>query len=77
MESVRQINSKADGPDGVKGLASIRSKRHEGIEGLTMADLSAKWKDVVNALDRAGVNVTNPEHALEGALSIRYAELRM
>lgn len=71
---MRQGQSKANGPEGKNGLASVRAKNHKGVEGLTLADLSAKWRDVVYALEREGVNVTNPEHALEGALSIRYAE---
>ena len=65
-----------DGPEGMKGPASTCAKQHKGVEGLTMADLSAKWRAVVEALEADGVKVTNPNHALEGALCIRYAELR-
>lgn len=65
-----------DRPEGAQGLASTRVKQHRGKEGLTLADLSATWSDVVEALKGEGVEVVNPSHALEGALSIRYAALR-
>ena len=72
VESVRQIKLGAEGPEGSKRTASATIKRHQGIEGLTLSELSAKWHGVVTALERTGVTVTNPDHALEGALSIRY-----
>lgn len=75
VESVRHTNLAADGPEGGKALISSGAKQHKGVEGLTMAELSAKWSDVVEALDGEGVKVTNPEHAMEGALCLRYAEL--
>ncbi|CAN0242742.1 unnamed protein product, partial [Ectocarpus sp. 8 AP-2014] len=42
--------------------------------GLTRADLSTKWNDVVAALEGDGVSIVNPDHALEGALLIREHE---
>lgn len=72
VESVRQMELKAEEPEGGKRTSSTASKQHKGIEGITRVELSAKWDGVVNALKRGGVNVTNPDHALEGALSIRY-----
>lgn len=68
------MEAKADGRTGGKELASTRVKEHKGI---TMADLSAKWSDAVEALERDEVNVVNPGHALEGALSIRYYASRV
>ena len=75
VESVLRMKLAVDGREGMEGLASTCFKQHEGIEGLTMADLSAKWRAVVEALEGDRVKVTNPDHALEGALCIRYAEL--
>lgn len=71
VESVHQIKTKVDGPEGGKELGSRTAKQRKGIEGLTMAELSAKWSDVVEALEGVGVKITNPDHALEGALCIR------
>lgn len=71
MESVRQRLLMAEGPDGGKRIASTRVKQHKGVEGLTLADLSAKWNGVVEALETCDVTIINPDHALEGALSIR------
>lgn len=61
----------AEGPDSGKRFASTRVKQHKGVEGLTLADLSARWNDVVEALETSNVKIINPDHALEGALSIR------
>ena len=59
-------------PAGDKGIAATSTKHQDGIEGITWADLSAKWKGVVQALKEDGEIVRNPDHALEGALSIRH-----
>ena len=69
------MNLAVGGPECMERLAPTCIEQ-KGIEGLTMADLSAKWRAVVEALEGYGVTVTNPDHALEGALCIRYAELR-
>lgn len=60
-------------PDRPKGkdLALIRAKHGKGIEGITMAELSATWSGVVEALEGDELKVINPAHALEGALCIR------
>lgn len=63
-----------DWPEDGLGLVSASVEQHKEMEGPTLADLSAKWSDVVDALERVGVKVVNPDHALEGALSIRYAQ---
>lgn len=61
----------ADGrPEGGDGVLST-TKQQKGIEGLTLAELSAKWSKVVETLKEDGVKVVNPDHAFEGALSIR------
>ncbi|CAN0256450.1 unnamed protein product, partial [Scytosiphon promiscuus] len=39
--------------------------------GITMEELRAKWNETVRELAKRGIAVTNPENALEGALSIR------
>ncbi|CAN0198641.1 unnamed protein product, partial [Scytosiphon promiscuus] len=36
-----------------------------------MEELRAKWNETVRELAKRGIAVTNPENALEGALSIR------
>ena len=58
--------------EGDQRLTSARLKQRKGIEGLTFAELSRKWRDVVKALQGDGVKIINPDHALEGALCIRY-----
>ena len=40
--------------------------------GITVEELNKRWKDAVGDLKKKGIPVTNPDHALEGALSIRY-----
>lgn len=57
-------------PDG--GEAAEMAKRKRGAyQGITAAELKTKWLDTVHELASNEVTVTNPEHALEGALSIR------
>lgn len=71
------MNSKVDGPQDSKEAASTAgSRQRKGIEGLTLAELLAQWKGVVHALENDGVSVTNPAHAMEGALSIRCGTTR-
>lgn len=76
VEAVHKMESKVDGPEG-KEVASATGEQKKGIEGLTWAELSTKWADVVEALKGGGVNVINPGHALEGGLSIRYTTRNM
>ncbi|CAM9433396.1 unnamed protein product, partial [Ectocarpus fasciculatus] len=40
-------------------------------QGITVEDLSTKWQETVDELERRGITVTNAKNALEGALSIR------
>ena len=54
---------------GVEGNRATFSP--EPLQGITMGELQSKWKDVVAELSTKGLNVTNADHALEGALSIR------
>lgn len=73
VESVRRMDLEADRrPAGDEGIVVLSPKQHEGIEGIKWAELSAKWKGVVQALQEQRVTVVNPDHALEGALSIRH-----
>lgn len=54
------------------GEAAGMAKRKRGVyQGITLQELSAKWLETVHELSNEEVTVTNPEHALEGALSIR------
>lgn len=68
---MRQRILKARRPECGKRVVLTTVEQHRRVEGLTLADLSAKWSGVVEALRGEGVNVVNPGHALEGALSIR------
>lgn len=60
------VDSRAD-----SGVALTAVEQHTGVVGLTLAELSSKWSEVVETLREDGVDVINPGHALEGALSIR------
>ena len=40
--------------------------------GITVEELNVRWKVAVVDLSKKDIIVTNPDHALEGALSIRY-----
>lgn len=75
MESVHRMEVNLDGPDNKKRSIPTSAKQHKGKPGITMVDLSAEWNEVVEALRSDGVQVTNPDHALEGALLIRYYKL--
>ncbi|CAN0350489.1 unnamed protein product [Ectocarpus sp. 6 AP-2014] len=75
VDSVREMDVEVDGrPARDEESAATSTQQHDGIEGITWADLSANWKGVVQALEEDGVTVMNPDHALEGALSIREYE---
>ena len=64
---------KAEAAEDGKKTASTTIEQHQGMEGITRVQLSKEWDRVVEALKRDGVKVTNPDHALEGALTIRCA----
>lgn len=54
------------------GEAAEMAKRKRGAyQGITMDELSVKWLETVSELANKEVTITNPKHALEGALSIR------
>ncbi|CAM9557239.1 unnamed protein product, partial [Ectocarpus sp. 12 AP-2014] len=74
VESAQQTVVASDGSNIGKGLFPPVHERNPGVEGLTRADLSTKWNEVVAALERDGVSIVNPDHALEGALLIREHE---
>lgn len=57
-----------DGGEAVE-LAEAKGGAYHGI---TMKELRAKWNETVRELAKRDISVTNPENALEGALSIRY-----
>ena len=55
------------------GVESNRaSSNPEPFLGITTDGLKSKWKAAVAELSNIGINVMNADHALEGALSIRY-----
>lgn len=65
--------------DPVEDVVHRSAKVNRGVEsntasfeGITMEELNARWTAVVVDLLKEGINVTNPDHAMEGALSIRY-----
>lgn len=60
-------------PDTDEGEAVEMAKSKEGVyHKITVEELEAKWQETVRELAKRGITITNPEHALEGALSIRY-----
>lgn len=74
VESVRQMELNAKGPKDGRTTIPTTAKQHKGMQSVTMCELSAKWNEIVEALRENGVKVTNPSHALEGALLIRYCK---
>ncbi|CAM9778336.1 unnamed protein product, partial [Ectocarpus sp. 8 AP-2014] len=74
VESAQQTVVASDGSNVGKGVFPTVHERNPGVEGLTRADLSTKWNEVVEALEGDGVSIVNPDHALEGALLIREHE---
>ncbi|CAM9180685.1 unnamed protein product, partial [Laminaria digitata] len=65
VDVVVQKSANTDG--GVESTA-------EPFTGITVEDLNVRWKAAVVGLSKKNVIVTNPDHALEGALSIREFE---
>ncbi|CAM9393730.1 unnamed protein product, partial [Laminaria digitata] len=61
-----------------KPIGRVESNRAaskpEPFEGITTDELKLKWEAAVAELSVKGIDVTNAEHALEGALSIREFE---
>ncbi|CAN0315441.1 unnamed protein product [Ectocarpus sp. 6 AP-2014] len=74
IESAQQTVLASGGPNGAAEVVPAVYERNQGVGGLTRADLSTKWNDVVAALEEDGVSIVNPDHALEGALLIREHE---
>eukprot|EP00752_Nemacystus_decipiens_P001249 g1247.t2 len=54
-----------------RDTAETEKRRRDAYQGITLDELSAKWLEMVSELAKKKVTVINPEHALEGALSIR------
>lgn len=42
-------------------------------KGITMKELLYKWTEFVHFMEQENRKITNADHALEGALTIRYA----
>lgn len=53
------------------GESDTAANTTEPFKGITVEDLNSKWKAAVLELSEIGINVTNADNALEGALSIR------
>ncbi|CAN0351296.1 unnamed protein product, partial [Laminaria digitata] len=67
-----------DGRDSVEAVVHRSAKTDRGVasttepvRGITVEELNVRWKAAVDQLSTKGINVMNPDHALEGALSIR------
>lgn len=64
------VQKLADNPG---GKAADAAEPKQGVYGgITVEELSSKWKEAVLELTKKGVAVTNEKSALEGALTIRY-----
>ncbi|CAN0303614.1 unnamed protein product, partial [Ectocarpus sp. 6 AP-2014] len=63
-DPVKMIMRKSADTDGGEAVGGL-------YQGITMEGLRAKWKETVRELAKRDIAVTNPENALEGALSIR------
>ncbi|CAN0315933.1 unnamed protein product [Ectocarpus sp. 6 AP-2014] len=74
VESAQQNVLASGGPKSATEVVPAVYQRNQGVGGLTRADLSTKWNEVVAALEGDGVSVVKPDHALEGALLIREHE---
>ncbi|CAM9841435.1 unnamed protein product [Scytosiphon promiscuus] len=69
-DPVEMVMQKLADPD--QGRTEGAAHAKAGVyQGITVEDLTAKWRDTVLALEKKGINVINAENALEGALSIR------
>lgn len=64
MEAVVQRSTQAD--------VVVESKT-DPFRGITVEELNVRWRAALDELSKKEINVTNPDHALEGALCIRYA----
>ncbi|CAB1111691.1 unnamed protein product [Ectocarpus sp. CCAP 1310/34] len=69
-DPVEEIVRKLAGPDEREAARTAPSKV-EMYRGITVEELGAKWLEAVLELEKREIMVTNAEHALEGALSIR------
>ncbi|CAM9749420.1 unnamed protein product [Ectocarpus sp. 4 AP-2014] len=59
-------------PDPDRGDATETTRGDTAVyHGITVEDLSIKWHETVDGLERGGITVINAKNALEGALSIR------
>ncbi|CAM9686810.1 unnamed protein product [Ectocarpus fasciculatus] len=74
VESAQQTVLASGGPKGATEVVPAVYQSNQGVGGLTRADLSTKWNDIVAALAGDGVSIVNPDDALEGALLIREHE---
>ena len=70
-DAVGMTLSKLANADGGK-TAGVVEQEPVAYQGITVKELSARWKETVRELAKREVTVTNEAHALEGALSIRY-----
>ncbi|CAM9463484.1 unnamed protein product [Scytosiphon promiscuus] len=74
VEWVHQMAVHRGVPVGRERAVSTEVGRDDGVPGITMAELLTEWNGAVKTLNRDGVEIDNPDHALEGALLIREHE---
>lgn len=53
-------------------IYGVVESKTDPFKGITVEELKARWKATVDQLLKKDIIVTNPDHALEGALCIRY-----
>lgn len=51
----------------------VVESKTDPFRGITVEELNVRWRAAVDELSKIEIIVTNPDHALEGALCVRYA----
>ncbi|CAM9180095.1 unnamed protein product, partial [Ectocarpus fasciculatus] len=74
LDAVESAQQTVLASEGATEVVHAVYQNNQGVAGLTRADLSTKWNDVITALEGDGISIVNPDHALEGALLIREHE---
>ncbi|CAM9429439.1 unnamed protein product [Ectocarpus sp. 12 AP-2014] len=69
-DPVEVVLRKSPDPNGEDAAETAEGKT-DVYQGITVEELSTKWQETVDELERREITVTNAKNALEGALSIR------
>ncbi|CAB1106422.1 unnamed protein product [Ectocarpus sp. CCAP 1310/34] len=69
-DPVEVVVHKSPDPDG-EDAAETAEGTTDVYQGITVEELSTKWQETVDELERRGITVTNAKNALEGSLSVR------